>query len=103
MINSLKLQLFELIKTKGYVSYQEIVDKTNELGYKVDNATKRMRELTTKKNGHIPLVEPVKNEKGVNIGYRYIGTMKIQKVEVKDQKSLFDFTPLPKFKNQYEA
>lgn len=75
MKEGLPLKLFEFIKAQGYITYQQMVDKTNDLGYKVETATRKLRLLTdeTDENPN-PLVEEVKNDKGVIIGYKYVGT-----------------------------
>lgn len=77
MKDGLPLKLYEFIKAQGYITYQQMVDKTNDLGYKVETATRKLRLLTdeTDENPH-PLVEKVKNEKGVIIGYKYVGERK---------------------------
>lgn len=100
MKNGLAYQLFSLIKTKGYVSYKEIEDKIVELGYKVDNGTKRLRELTTRTHDHIPMIEAVK-EKGINVGYKYIGPDAKKVIKPVAQQSMFDRIAV-KFKSHYE-
>ncbi|MGV8130552.1 MAG: hypothetical protein ACP5N7_00450 [Candidatus Pacearchaeota archaeon] len=70
----LPLALFNLIKAKGEITYDEMEAKTKELGYKVDTGTRKMRLLTEKSKKHPnPLVKVVKNGKAI-IGYRYIGS-----------------------------
>jgi len=73
MKDGLPLKLFEFIKARGYITYDEMEAKTKELGYKVDTGTRKMRLLTEKSEKHTPLIEDVKKGK-VIIGYRYIGT-----------------------------
>lgn len=80
------------------MSYQEIIDTATRLGKKADNATRRMRELTDKTDDYTPLIEPIKNEKRIITGYRWIGIEK-PKVEKKPEP-LFEFTPTRK--NHYD-
>lgn len=109
MKDGLPLKLFEFIKAQGYITYQQMVDKTNDLGYKVETATRKLRLLTdeTDENPH-PLVKKVKNDKGVIIGYRYVGTSTgiltpkpTETPLTAKPVALFD-TPRPKFKSHYE-
>lgn len=104
----LPLELFNLVKAKGYITYDEMEAKTKELGYKVDTGTRKMRLLTEKSEKHTPLIEDVKNDKGHIIGYRYIGTSTgiespkaTQTPLTAKPVALFD-TPSPKYKSQYE-
>lgn len=106
--DGLPQKLFEFIKARGYITYDEMEAKTKELGYKVDTGTRKMRLLTEKSDNHPnPLIEDVKKGK-VIIGYRYVGTP----TDMNTPKStdtpltakpvaLFD-TPRPKFKSHYE-
>lgn len=81
MKDGLPMKLYEFIKAQGYITYQQMVDKTNDLGYKVETATRKLRLLTdeTDENPN-PLVKKVKNDKGVIIGYRYVGERKQENV-----------------------
>lgn len=78
---SLKDILHNLIKERGEVSYGELCQITVEQEYKVGTMERRLRDLTTKSNGHIPDVKPVlsigKRRGGKYIsGYKWIGEYK---------------------------
>lgn len=66
---SLKDILHNLIKQRGEVSYGEVCQVCAEEGYKVDTATRRLREMTD--------IEPVmgKSKRGTNYikAYKWIG------------------------------
>lgn len=61
--DSLKEKLYKLIKNKGYVVTFELEEMTRELGYKISNGERRLRELRNQ-----GLIER-KYENGVVIGY----------------------------------
>lgn len=105
MKDSLKQKLFELIKCKGYVTYQEIVDYTNQLQYKIDNATRRLRELTDRTDDYEPMIAPVKNEKRIITGYKWIGTEKPHNVPKPIQTTLsgLNFASQRTYRNPYES
>jgi hypothetical protein len=69
MKSSLKQQLLDLIRVKGYASLTELHALTHSLGYKESNCERRMREIVGK--------ELVKKDekKGVIVGYFYVGGM----------------------------
>ncbi len=68
---SLKSQLLQAIKQAypDYSSYDRLEKLCKDNGRKVDNFTRRMRELC---DGDHPLVVPIKNEKKMIIGYKYL-------------------------------
>ena len=72
--NSLITKLYKLVKEKEYVSIDAINDLTEQLGYKISNGERRMRDLV--KSG---LVKK-KTENGVVIGYTPVP---LQKPELK--------------------
>ena len=60
----LPLELFNLVKAKGYITYDEMEAKTKELGYKVDTGTRKMRWLTEKSEKHPnPMIKVIKNKR----------------------------------------
>ena len=69
-MKGLKQKLFDEIKLNGYCEYDYLEDITRELGYKSDNFTRRMRELTTGENRSI---RPILTEKKFIKGYMFIG------------------------------
>ena len=74
--NSLITQLYKLVKEKEFVSIDGINDLTEQLGYKISNGERRMRDLV-KKN----LVKKI-TEKRVIIGYK---PLPFQKLELKEE------------------
>jgi len=72
MKDGLKIRLFNFITQYESVTYQAIVDKSVEWGYKSETSFRRLRELTTKTHNHIPLIEEILSPKKAIIGYRYI-------------------------------
>lgn len=69
---SLKQQLFNLIRDRGYVPYGQIVEFSLEYGAKISAAERRLRELTHPENS---LIKPIigKSKKGTSYikGYEY--------------------------------
>ena len=62
---SLKSKLNEAIKQKGYMSFDEVKRYTEELGYKLSNAERRLRRSES------PNLERVM-KKGAIVGYKWI-------------------------------
>lgn len=82
---SLKMTLYEVIKRNGVMNYSNLEALTKDLGRKADNFSRRMRELT-----EAGLVEPIRNEKGIIIKYKYVKPETyIKSQEAESQKSLF--------------
>lgn len=67
MKNGLKKILNDKVKKDGYVSINEIHQLAKDHNHKESYAERELRP------SHSPNVEPVRNEKGHNIGYRWIG------------------------------
>lgn len=63
----LKQNLYSEIQQKGVISYEEAEQIAKREGRKIDNMTRRLRELM--ESG---LIEPIRNEKRIITGYRYI-------------------------------
>ena len=76
-MKGLKQKLYDEIKLSGYCEYGSHDDLTRELGYKSDNFTRRMRELT---QGEDRDIKPVFTQKGHIKGYKYTG--KYEGVEI---------------------
>ena len=74
--NSLITQLYNLVKYKEYVSIDGINDFTEQLGYKISNGERRMRDLVRKN-----LVKKL-TDNGVIIGYK---PLPFQKLELKKE------------------
>lgn len=70
-MKSLKQNLFQELQQKGVLMYDEAEQIARDLGYKSDNFTRRMRELT-----NAGLVEPVLTEKRHIKAYRIISKEK---------------------------
>lgn len=75
-MRGLKQKLYDEIKLNGYCEYGYLDGLTRELGYKSDNMTRRMRELTEGDRD----IKPVFTEKGHIRGYKFIG--KYEGVEI---------------------
>ena len=83
---SLKVQLYEFIRQKGYISYTEMETFAHEHGYRVENAARRLRELCEKKDK----IKNVTYEDGKAIkGYTWIVPIEIYKPTERKVSKLF--------------
>ena len=64
----LKQNLYSEIQQRGVITYEEAEQIAKNYGYKVDNMTRRMRELMESGS-----VEPILTPKKHISGYRFIG------------------------------
>lgn len=80
MKDGIEQRLFNFIRNRGKVTYNEIASRAIELGYKVDTATRAMRHLTSREDGREPLIRPIKQDGGAhaNIAYEYIGVKEVE-------------------------
>lgn len=101
MTTSLKTRLSNLIRERGEVSYGEICQFVSEEGFKVETATRRLRELDS--------VEPVmaKSRRGTNYIKAYKWIRKPEEIdfwvkqdnEINDTPQLFSYKiPFPQDK-----
>ena len=63
----LKQILFSEIQQKQVIKLDEAYQIAKDNGYDYENAKRRLRELMNKE-----LIEPIRNEKRIITGYRYI-------------------------------
>ena len=85
---SLKDSLLQLLKSRGQLSYSEMVNVCLEDGMKISNGERRMRELCNEE----PIAPVMKKSKR---GGEYIGgwEMKPNRWELKGNKIVFDYPP----------
>lgn len=103
-MKGLQFELFKMIKEKGIITYDQMVQKTNQLGYKVDTGTRKMRLLTEKSDKHNPLIKNITNDKGVITGYRWIGTPQATLIPKPEQRPLvgLNLTSQTTYKSHYD-
>jgi hypothetical protein len=77
--NSLICRLNDFVKSNEFTSINAINDLTEQLGYKISNGERRMRDLV--KAGLVKKIV----ENGVVIGYKPV---QLQKIEVNNQINL---------------
>ena len=66
MKNSLKSELHKMIQSKGYCSYNEVVEKCRQLNYKISNGERRLRSSES------PQIQTIYGDKGYITGYKFI-------------------------------
>jgi hypothetical protein len=72
----LKVLLYDEIQRRGSIRLEEAYQLTRDNGYDYDNCKRRMRELMEEKDGNEPDIAPIRNEKKIIIGYRFVGSEK---------------------------
>ena len=84
MRQGLKMTIFSEIQQRGVISYSEAEQIAKDYGAKIDNMTRRLRELI--ESGSI---EPVRNKKRIITHYRFIGEQPKVKIQSFPQISIF--------------